>query len=71
MRAGRPAVPVKRSSWITVDRYFDENDGHLDLGRRGEELAAAYLEQAGIRLWQLTLSSQSDETELELLSMSK
>src|SRR6266550_3016742 len=24
--------------------------GHLDLGRRGEELAAAYLEQAGVRI---------------------
>ncbi|MDQ2921569.1 MAG: YraN family protein, partial [Acidobacteriota bacterium] len=25
-------------------------DGHLELGRRGEELAAAYLEQAGFRI---------------------
>lgn len=50
-----PAVPVKTTSMASATANTPAGPsvsaaGHLELGRRGEELAAAYLQQAGYRI---------------------
>jgi putative endonuclease len=46
-----PAVPVKRNLMASsLTNTSTKTAEHLELGRRGEELAAAYLQRAGYRI---------------------